>query len=228
MALSFNIVFKIASLCCRPKALLSLGLFFVSVTSHAATLLVVGDSLGASYGLNEKDGWVQGLRNALQQHTLINGSVSGETSAGGLRRLPALLKSSAPDVVLIELGGNDGLRGFPPQQLQNNLTKMVELATQAGAKVLLSEVMVPPNYGPRYEKAFMAVYQQLGQQNDVTLIPFFMREIAPYPELMQRDGIHPNKQAQPKITAFMLPYIQTALDTATNAANTNTTNTTAP
>lgn len=224
MALSFNVVFKIASFCCRPKALLSLGLFLLSVASHAATLLVVGDSLGASYGLNEKDGWVQGLRDALPQHTLINGSVSGETSAGGLRRLPALLQSSSPDVVLIELGGNDGLRGFPPQQLQNNLTKMVTLAKQAGAAVLLSEVMVPPNYGPRYEKAFMAVYQHLAQNSDVTLIPFFMREIAPHPELMQRDGIHPNKQAQAKITAFMLPYIESALVSVSTQNHSSTIN----
>ncbi|QSX34960.1 arylesterase [Shewanella avicenniae] len=183
----------------------------LALPTHAATMLIVGDSLGASYGVNEKDGWVEGLRKALPQHTLINASVSGETSAGGLRRLPALLASATPDVVLIELGGNDGLRGFPPQQLQNNLTKMIALAKQAGAKVMLSEVMVPPNYGPRYEKAFSAVYQQLAKDSSVTLIPFFMTVIAPYPELMQRDGIHPNTQAQPKITEFMLPYIAQAL-----------------
>ncbi len=214
------LLFKIASLCFRPVALLPLCLVMVSVSSHAATMLIVGDSLGASYGLNEKDGWVEGLRKALPEHTLVNGSVSGETSAGGLRRLPALLDSAAPDIVLIELGGNDGLRGFPPQQLQNNLTKMIALAKQSGAQVMLSEVMVPPNYGPRYEKAFMNVYQTLAQDSEVTLIPFFMKEIAPHPELMQRDGIHPNKQAQPKITEFMLPYVEKAL----NSVSANTVN----
>ncbi|WP_417761606.1 arylesterase [Shewanella sp.] len=193
----------------------------VSVSSHAATLLIVGDSLGASYGLNEKDGWVEGLRKALPEHTIINGSVSGETSAGGLRRLPALIDSAAPDIVLIELGGNDGLRGFPPQQLQNNLTKMITLAKQSGAQVMLSEVMVPPNYGSRYEKAFVDVYQTLAQDSEVVLIPFFMKEIAPHPELMQRDGIHPNKQAQPKITEFMLPYIEKALNGANTTAKAN-------
>ncbi|KFZ37952.1 arylesterase [Shewanella mangrovi] len=189
----------------------------LTAPAQAATLLIVGDSLGASYGVNEKDGWVEGLRNALPQHTLINASVSGETSGGGLRRLPSLLSSASPDVVLIELGGNDGLRGFPPQQLKNNLTKMIALAKQAGAKVMLSEVMVPPNYGPRYEKAFTSVYQQLAEDKSVTLVPFFMTVIAPHPELMQRDGIHPNTVAQPKITAFMLPFIKHALDEVNNS-----------
>ncbi|MDN5370433.1 MAG: acyl-CoA thioesterase [Shewanella sp.] len=183
-----------------------------SLPLHAATLLVLGDSLGASYGVDEHKGWVEELRNALPEHTIINGSVSGETSAGGLRRLPGLLQSVHPDVVLVELGGNDGLRGFPPAELKKNLKKIIELSQQAGAKVLLSQVMVPPNYGPRYEKAFMAVYQQLAEQPQVTLVPFFMTVIAPHPELMQRDGIHPNEQAQLTISEFMLPWVQKALE----------------
>ncbi|MDF0535126.1 arylesterase [Shewanella yunxiaonensis] len=204
------LLFKIASLCCRPAIYLLLVL--LALPLHAATLLVLGDSLGASYGVDESKGWVEGLRKALPEHTIINGSVSGETTAGGLRRLPGLLQSSHPDVVLIELGGNDGLRGFSPRELKNNLSRIIDLSRQSDAEVLLSQVMVPPNYGPRYEKAFTAVYDELAKQESVTLIPFFMTKIAPHPELMQRDGIHPNEQAQPQITSFMLPWVKQALE----------------
>ncbi|MFQ6370519.1 arylesterase [Shewanella sp. YIC-542] len=202
--------FKIASLY-RLLLGLPLLLLVLSTPLQAATLLVLGDSLGASYGVAEQKGWVEGLRQALPEHTIVNASVSGETSAGGLRRLPALLQSVHPDVLLVELGGNDGLRGFPPAVLEKNLKSIIALADKSNTKILLSQVMVPPNYGPRYEKAFMAVYDRLAQQPHVTLIPFFMTIIAPYPELMQRDGIHPNEQAQDKITQFMLPWVQQAL-----------------
>ena len=184
----------------------------MGMPASAATILILGDSLGASYGMAENQGWVEGLRQNLPQHTFINGSVSGETTAGGLRRLPALLESSAPDLVLIELGGNDGLRGFPTEQLKENLTKIITLSTSANAKVLLTEVMVPPNYGHRYAKQFNNVYQQLALDYQITLIPFFMQEIAPYAELMQRDGIHPNEKAQVKITQWMQPWITQALN----------------
>ncbi|QIR14187.1 arylesterase [Shewanella aestuarii] len=186
-------------------------LFIFSSTSYAATILILGDSLSAGYGMEEEQGWVQLLRNELPQHDIINGSVSGETTAGGLRRLPDLLNSSQFDLVVIELGGNDGLRGFTPAQLKLNLTKIIELSQQAGAKVLLTEIMVPPNYGPRYSKMFNDVYKQLAKEYNLALIPFFMQEIAPNPELMQRDGIHPNVDAQPKITQWMLPWITNAL-----------------
>lgn len=186
-------------------------LFIFSSSSYAATILILGDSLSAGYGMEEEQGWVQLLRNELPQHDIINGSVSGETTAGGLRRLPDLLSSSQFDLVVVELGGNDGLRGFTPTQLKLNLTKIIELSQQAGAKVLLTEIMVPPNYGPRYSKMFNDVYQQLSDEYDLPLIPFFMQDIAPNPELMQRDGIHPNVAAQPKITQWMLPWITNAL-----------------
>jgi acyl-CoA thioesterase I len=180
--------------------------------SYAATILVLGDSLSAGYGIDEHQGWVQLLQQDLSQHTLINGSVSGETTAGALRRLPSLLASSKIDLVLIELGGNDGLRGFPPAQLKSNLTKIVELAQENNAKVLLTEIRVPPNYGPRYSKAFNQVYHQLAQEHSLTLAPFFMSQIAPDRELMQRDGIHPNAKAQPLISQWMKPWIETALN----------------
>ena len=147
----------------------------------------------------------------MPKHTIINGSVSGETSAGGLRRLPALLDSAEPELLLIELGGNDGLRGFPPKQLKNNLTKMIELAQTKQIKVLLSEIMVPPNYGPRYASQIRSVYLELAQEHDVTLMPFFMESIVTDSTLMQRDGIHPNAKAQPQIAEFMQPWFQQAL-----------------
>ncbi|ARD21922.1 Arylesterase [Shewanella japonica] len=184
---------------------------FISTSSYAATILILGDSLSAGYGMSEEQGWVQLLRNQYPEHDIINGSVSGETTAGGLRRLPSLLDSSAFDLVVVELGGNDGLRGFPPNKLKSNLTKIIELSQDNGAKVLLTEIMVPPNYGPRYTSMFNDVYHQLADEFDIELVPFFMLEIAPNPNLMQRDGIHPNVEAQPRITQWMQPWIINAL-----------------
>ncbi|WP_434086615.1 arylesterase [Shewanella acanthi] len=179
--------------------------------AQAAKVLILGDSLGASYGMSQSVGWVALLQKNVPEHEFINGSVSGETTAGGLRRLPALLESVEPQLVVVELGGNDGLRGFPPTQVENNLTKIITLAKNSGAKVLLTEIMVPPNYGPRYTQQFTQVYQDIAKEEDIELIPFFMAEIAPYPELMQRDGIHPNEKAQAKIANWMQPWIEKAL-----------------
>lgn len=184
---------------------------FVATPAHAARVLILGDSLGASYGMAEQSGWVALLQEKLPEHEFTNGSVSGETTAGGLRRLPALLDSVAPDLVVVELGGNDGLRGFPPMQLEKNLIQIITLAKDSGAKVLLTEIMVPPNYGPRYTQKFTQVYQDISKAQDIMLIPFFMQDIAPYPELMQRDGIHPNEKAQAKIANWMQPWIEKAL-----------------
>ncbi|MGL4515934.1 MAG: arylesterase [Shewanella sp.] len=189
-----------------------LSLLVSGAPVSAATILILGDSLGASYGMPENQGWVEGLRQQFPQHQFVNGSVSGETTAGGLRRLPALLESSKPDLLLIELGGNDGLRGFSTVQLKENLKKIITVAQSANADVLLTEIMVPPNYGPRYAKQFNRLYHDLAAEHDILLIPFFMQEIAPFPELMQRDGIHPNEKAQPKITQWMQPWITKALE----------------
>lgn len=180
--------------------------------SYAATILVLGDSLSAGYGIDEQQAWVQLLAKELPQHQIINGSVSGETTAGGLRRLPSLLNSSQVDLVVIELGGNDGLRGFPPLELKSNLTKIIRLAKDKGIKVLLTEINVPPNYGPRYSKTFTEVYHGLAQSENIPLAPFFMTEIAIDKALMQRDGIHPNEKAQAKITQWMKPWIIEALN----------------
>jgi len=194
----------------------ALGLFtLVSILFgtqiSAAPILILGDSLSASYGVDEDKGWVNLLRAKLPEHEIINGSISGETSAGGLRRLPALLESTKPELILIELGGNDGLRGFTPQQLKENLTKIITLSQAKDVEVLLSEIMVPPNYGPRYASMFSQVYKDLATEHQITLLPFFMTQIATKPKLMQRDGIHPNAEAQPDIAEFIFPWIKNAL-----------------
>jgi acyl-CoA thioesterase I len=196
----------------RLSQALVLLLLFGGSPASAETILILGDSLGASYGMAENLGWVAKLREKLPEHRIVNASVSGETSAGGLRRLPALLDSVAPKLLLVELGANDGLRGFSPNALKNNLTKIIILAKASGAKVLLSEVMVPPNYGHRYSQQFNAVYHELAKDHHIDLIPFFMQEIAPYPELMQADGLHPNEAAQAKISEWMLPWLTKALE----------------
>ncbi len=187
--------------------LLGLGLMLNMLPVHANPILILGDSLSASYGMERDQGWVHLLQQKMPDTTIVNGSVSGETSAGGLRRLPGLLKSVQPKLVLIELGGNDGLRGFSPKQLKTNLAEMIRLSKQAGAKVLLSEVMVPPNYGPRYAQIFTQVYQDLAKEHQVTLMPFFMTDIAIHPDLMQADGIHPNQAAQAQIADFVQPWL---------------------
>ncbi|GLS84220.1 arylesterase [Paraferrimonas haliotis] len=170
--------------------------------------MIVGDSLSASYGMPENKGWVYLLEQTMPQHQWINASSSGETTGGGLRRLTGILEHQSPDVIFIELGGNDGLRGFPPKKMKNNLEKMVDLAKSSGAKVLLSEVIIPPNYGPRYSSLFTKVFQEVAEEKEVELVPFFMRQIAIDPSLMQQDGIHPNQKAQPIIADIMRPYFE--------------------
>lgn len=197
----------------RKCSLSLMGLVAILCCSQviAAPILILGDSLSASYGIDEEQGWVYLMSKKTPQHAITNGSVSGETTAGGLRRLPELLDSVQPELVLIELGGNDGLRGFSPQQLKENLTKIITLVKAQGSKILLSDIMLPPNYGPRYTKMFNQVYQDLATEHQITLMPFFMTKIATEPKLMQRDGIHPNQLAQQDIVNFILPWINDIL-----------------
>lgn len=183
----------------------------------AQKLLILGDSLSAAYGMQESEGWVA----LLAQQTpleLINGSISGETTGGGLARLPALLTQHQPNWVLIELGGNDGLRGFAPSLIANNLQQMIDLIKQHNAQPILMQIRIPPNYGPRYIERFSAIYPQLAAENAIALWPFFMDDIAVQPELMMADGIHPNIQAQPLIKHFMLDLVST-LETSSNTLN---------
>lgn len=154
----------------------ALALMCMAQNAAAGTILIVGDSISAAFGLDTRLGWVSLLEQRLRQQgyddQVINASVSGDTSAGGLARLPALLAEHKPDVVIVELGGNDGLRGQLPAQLKQNLGSMIDQSLEAGAKVLLLGMQIPPNYGARYTTAFAAVYSELGQEKKVSLVPF--------------------------------------------------------
>ena len=169
-------------------------------------LLILGDSLSAGYGLLQAQSWVSLLQNIWLDENrkveVINAAISGETSDGGLARLPRLLDQHAPTHVLIELGGNDGLQGHNVTKLQENLSKMIELVKAEGAEVYLQDMEIPTNYGRRYNQLFGNSFDTVAAQQNVTLVPFFMQEIALNDELMQRDGIHPNEKGQPLIAEF--------------------------
>ncbi|MDH2432283.1 arylesterase [Pokkaliibacter sp. MBI-7] len=190
-------------------------LWLVSGSAAANTLLILGDSLSAGYGINPDKGWVALVRQQLQPlgWQVINASVSGDTSAGGLTRLPSLLQRHQPQIVLIELGGNDGLRGLPPQSLQQNLSRMAELSQHAGARPLLLGMRLPPNYGPVYTQAFAQSYQDVSNTLNIPLLPFFLEDVALHPELMQADNIHPNEQGQPLMAERVWQWLQPLLKT---------------
>lgn len=179
------------------------------------TLLVFGDSLSAAYGIEEDAGWVNLLAAKIEQEQplfqVINGSVSGETTIGGLSRLPAMLDNYHPDVVILELGGNDGLRGLPLLQMQENLQAMIDLITEAGATTLLTGIQIPPNYGSRYTIPFFEIFAELAEVNSVALVPFLIDGIPQQPELMQNDGIHPKAEAQFMILDNVWPELETVL-----------------
>ncbi|WP_027897298.1 arylesterase [Zestomonas thermotolerans] len=178
----------------------------------AGTVLVVGDSISAAFGLDTAQGWVALLEKRLAErdrdYQVVNASISGDTSAGGLARLPALLDAHRPEVVIIELGGNDGLRGLPPAQLQQNLARMIDSARSRGAQVLLLGMRLPPNYGERYTRAFEAVFSDLAEEKGVALVPFFLEGVGGVPGMMQPDGIHPTADAQP----LLLEHAWSALE----------------
>lgn len=166
-------------------------------------LLVVGDSLSAGYGIEARQGWVNLLRDRLasqgQDLEVVNASITGDTTRGGLSRLPAALVRSQPRVVIIALGGNDGLRGFALDQTKNNLRRMISLSREAGAQVLLLGVRLPGNYGRAYGEKFHRVYLDLADESQTPLVPFFLEGVAETRALMQPDGIHPSAAAQPRI-----------------------------
>lgn len=198
-----------------PRVLL-LGLCFSPFVVSAKTIMIVGDSLSAGYGIQPQQGWVHLLQKRLEQqypkqHKVVNASVSGETTSGALARLPKLLQTHRPDVVVIELGGNDGLRGQPPQMIQKNLANLIQHSQKAKAKVVIFGMKMPPNYGSAYSKAFENNYKVVSQQYKVKLLPFFMEGIAGNKQLMQKDLIHPNTKAQPILLNNAYPYIKGAL-----------------
>jgi len=179
-------------------------------------ILVLGDSISAAYGMSLEQGWVALMATALAernpQTSIVNASISGETSAGGLRRLPALLQQHDPGLLIIELGANDGLRGYPLQSLRDNLVKMATLAQQAGAAVILLPMEIPPNYGPRYASGFREAFREVAEETGSVLGPFLLDGVATDPKLIQSDGLHPTVEAQPLIMGNVLPTVVRVLD----------------
>ncbi|MDR6679442.1 acyl-CoA thioesterase-1 [Pseudomonas psychrotolerans] len=195
--------------------LLALACLLLTPLAMARTLLVVGDSITAGYGLGDGQGWVRLLENRLQEqkspYQVVNASISGDTTAGGLARLPQLLAAHRPEVVAIELGGNDGLRGQPLAQFERNLTALVEQAKAKGARVLLLGMRLPPNYGPRYTDGFAQVYQDVAKAQQVALVPFLLEGVGGDPAFMQPDGIHPRANAQQRLLDNAWPELQRVL-----------------
>jgi acyl-CoA thioesterase-1 len=176
-----------------------------------SSILVLGDSISAGYGMNVDDGWVNLMNQTLRQRELayrmVNASISGETTVGGLKRLPDLLQEHAPSIVVIELGGNDGLRGYPTTKIMDNLLTMTDLVKAAGAQPIIITMRIPPNYGPRYTRAFEQVFADAAEQSKATLVPFLFEELAVDAQMMQDDGIHPTAKAQPLLVEGFLPYL---------------------
>jgi acyl-CoA thioesterase-1 len=194
---------------------LAIGLLLVglSVVARAGqpTILLMGDSISAAYGMSLEQGWVALLEEQLAdshpEYSVVNASISGETTAGALRRLPALLAAHKPSVVVIELGGNDGLRGFPIRNFRANLQAMAEMSRAADAEVLLLPMEIPPNYGSRYTASFRESYPLVAEATGSVLGPFMLEGVATDPALMQADGIHPTVEAQPIMLATIFPAL---------------------
>ncbi|MCL6415947.1 arylesterase [Aestuariirhabdus sp. Z084] len=198
-----------------------MGLFILlfvltrSAMASSGTLLVLGDSLSAAYGIPPEQGWVSLLEKKLQQQNLpiqiVNASVSGETSAGGLQRLPAALERHQPHWVLIELGANDGLRGGDINVMRGNLKRMIEQVQHSGATPVLFEMLMPPNYGATYTRLFQQSYAKLAEQYQIPLVPFFLIDVADKPEYLQSDQLHPTSDAQPLILNRVWPVLEPLL-----------------
>ena len=211
-----RLVKLLLQLCC---ILLPLWLLLPGAAYSASkTVLVLGDSLSAEYGLPRGEGWVARLQQRCEQQkiaiTLINASISGETTSGGKTRLPALLAQHRPHIVLIELGGNDGLRGLALTDTSANLNAMITASQQAGAKVMLLGMRLPPNFGRSYTEQFFGQYEKLSKQHKTALVPFFLEGIAEKPELFQADRIHPNVAAQNRLLDNVWPHLQPLLRTS--------------
>ncbi|CAA9891307.1 multifunctional acyl-CoA thioesterase I and protease I and lysophospholipase L1 [Candidatus Methylobacter favarea] len=187
----------------------------MSMTVMAKSIVVLGDSISAEYGIEVGRGWVSLVQNKLKEknsgYAVHNESISGDTTAGGLARIDKVLARHQPEIVLLELGGNDGLRGIPPKVMKNNLAEIVRRAQKADAKVLLLAMKIPPNYGKRYVDMFYDVYPQLSAELDIPYIPFILEDVALIKELMQQDGLHPNLKAQQIIADKVWPHLMPLL-----------------
>ncbi|RUO41278.1 arylesterase [Pseudidiomarina aestuarii] len=175
------------------------------------SLVVLGDSLSAGYGMSPKESWVGILQRRWQTEypeiTLINASISGDTTQGALNRLPGVVEKHQPTAVFVELGGNDGLRGFTPATIQDNLLQIIDQLQRQNVRVALSQVRIPPNYGQRYSQMFANIFPTVAEEAEIQLVPFFMEQIIVDENLMQNDGIHPNREAQPLIADIMEPKL---------------------
>ncbi len=190
------------------------GLFagpLASATTSAPVILVLGDSLSAAHGIDQRQGWVSLLQLRLQgdrfPHRVVNISISGETTAGGLSRLGPALARHRPAIVIIELGANDGLRGLPLAQMRGNLQAMIDRAKDRGARVLLIGMRLPPNYGPRYTRGFQDIYLALAKANATALVPFLLQGVSERREWMQADNLHPSAEAQPALLENVWPAL---------------------
>jgi len=203
----------------RVIGVLVLAIVLCGSSAFAATptrtILVFGDSLSAGYGLGDAAAWPQLLQRKLQESgygaAVVNASVSGETTSGGIARLPRALQQHRPQLVILELGANDGLRGLPLTTVRDNLQAMIKLTQQAGAKVLLLGIQLPPNYGPAYNTRFTEMFTQLAATQRVALVPMLMEGVALQDRYMQADGLHPNASGQPLLLANVWPRLQPLL-----------------
>jgi acyl-CoA thioesterase I len=183
--------------------------------SAPRNIVVLGDSLSAAYGIKAEDGWVNLLAQRLASegygYKVVNASVTGETTQGGVSRLPRALELHKPEIVIIELGGNDGLRGLQLAASRENLQRSIALAKKSGARVLLVGMMIPPNYGPRYTEEFRGMFGSLAKANSVAVVPFLLEGVALNPALMQNDGIHANAKGQPRMLENLWPSLKPLL-----------------
>lgn len=199
------------------KFLFALICLLISVPSFAtSTILILGDSLSAGYGIDTQQGWVALLRNRLQKsgydYQVINASISGDTTSEGVERLPDALNSYHPEIVIIELGGNDALRGIPFNTTQQNLSRLIMMSQKNKTKILLLGLRLPPNYGPVYDQKFQTDYTNLAKQYHVAVVPLFLNGVDSNPQLMQDDGIHPRQEAQSILLNNVWPVLKPLLD----------------
>ncbi len=198
------------------KIFLMILLSVLSTTLMAKSIIVLGDSISASYGIDVDQGWVSLLQKKLQRenkpYTIFNESISGDTTAGGLARIDKALDLHKPTIVLLELGANDGLRGLSPKKMKKNLAEITRRVQQSGANVLLLGMRIPPNYGKRYVDMFYNIYPQLAEELKISLVPFLLQDVALHKELMQNDGLHPSALAQPLIAEKVWEHLYPLLD----------------
>ena len=212
----YDFTMRMISTFVRSLVIAAFAMVSLPVLASQNTLLVVGDSISAAYGVPSETAWVELLRDRIESQdldwTVVNASISGETTDGGLRRLPGLLEAHDPTIVVIELGGNDGLRGFPPNVIESNLANMIEQVRDTGATPLLVGMQIPPNYGQRYTTMFADIFPTLSDRYNTPLVPFFLDGIYDQDGLMQGDGIHPTEEAQPRLLNNIWPKLEPLLN----------------